>query len=281
MRPDAGPPIRSLAWATDIDVLPADRVLERHPGYWLVRSPSNPAHWWGNFLLFDDAPSAGDGERWESIFDRWFGAGHRTLAWDRPDGELGAADEELVARGYRLDHTVALVAAPAAIRAHPRESADVEVRPLDPLAGADEDLWEQVITVQTAARDASLETEVAYRAFSRRRQDDLRALFRLGRGAWWVALDGGDVVGSLGIVVSGPRARYQAVDTLASHRGRGICSRLVVEAAERTRAANPSLRSFVICADPGYHALGIYESVGFAPGERVCGALRPPGAAGA
>ena len=52
---------RSLVWATSIDVLPPDRVVERRDGYLVVRSPANPAHYWGNLLLFDDAPAAGDG----------------------------------------------------------------------------------------------------------------------------------------------------------------------------------------------------------------------------
>jgi hypothetical protein len=59
-------------WATDIDVLPADRVERRQTaegaGHLVVRSPGNPMHWWGNFLIFDEPPQAGDGPRWEAAF---------------------------------------------------------------------------------------------------------------------------------------------------------------------------------------------------------------------
>ena len=51
---------RSLVWATDYDVLPVDHVVERRDGYLVVRSPGNPAHYWGNLLLFDDAPQHRD-----------------------------------------------------------------------------------------------------------------------------------------------------------------------------------------------------------------------------
>ena len=58
----------------------------------------------GNFLLFDDAPRPGDGERWERLFEREFAdeprVRHCTLRWDRPDGETGAMTEEFTARGY-------------------------------------------------------------------------------------------------------------------------------------------------------------------------------------
>jgi GNAT superfamily N-acetyltransferase len=72
------------------------------------------------------------------------------------------------------------------------------------------------------------------------------------------------------------RARYQAVDTAADHRRQGVCSRLLVDAA-RTIAERHGCRRFVIGADPHYHALGLYESLGFRPVERVAGAyLQPP-----
>jgi hypothetical protein len=97
----------SLLWATDQDVLPIDHVVERRDGYLLVRSPGNPEHWWGNLLLFDDAPDPGDGKRWERLFDLEFAGdpevAHVTLAWDRIDGALGNAREEFVSRGYELE----------------------------------------------------------------------------------------------------------------------------------------------------------------------------------
>ena len=70
---DPTPVPRSLVWATDIDVLPERRVVERRNGYLLIRSPANPTHYWGNLLLFEDAPAPGDGDRWEKLFDAAFG----------------------------------------------------------------------------------------------------------------------------------------------------------------------------------------------------------------
>ena len=267
---------RSLVWATGIDVLPPDRVVQRHDGYLVVRSPSNPTHWWGNLLIFDEAPAAGDGARWERLFAEAFEPvpEHRTFAWEQTTDIRGAADTEFVARGYSVDLNVGLIAAPSEIRPHPRANADVEVRALDPtLNGPDEALWEQVIEIQLAEHDRGrLEVETA---FAHTRQAELRAMFRAGRGAWYVAIDGDEVAGSMGIVVGSGRGRYQAVDTAAAHRRRGICTRLVVDAA-RHAVATFGATQLVIAADPDYHAAGIYESVGFRPVERVCGVCRPP-----
>jgi ribosomal protein S18 acetylase RimI-like enzyme len=273
---------RSLALATDLDVLAPDRLIERRDGFLLVRSPGNPTFYWGNFLLFDREPGAGDGPRWEALFDEAFGDDprvmHRTFVWDRADGVPGAAREEFGERGYDVVETVGLVA--DRLEPHPRESREVVVRALDPAVGADEELWSAVVEVQVAGREPG-HAEETHRVFSRARLEDRRSLFRLGRrGAWYVALDPetGAVAGSCGVVVTGGRGRFQVVDTAADYRRRGVCSRLVVEAARRA-CEDHGAEQFVIVAEAGYHALGLYESLGFERRERLFGVCDWPRAA--
>ena len=273
---------RSLVWATSIDVLPPQRVVRRGDGYLAVRSPTNPTHWWGNLLVFDAEPGPGDGERWERLFAAEFAddprVAHRTFAWDTTQDERGAVDEEFGARGYAVELSVGMIATPDQIAPHPRANAEVQTTALDPVPGGpDEDRWEQVVELQVAARNAERLEEEPFRVFSRARQVELRRMLRAGAGSWYVALDGDEVVASMGIVVTGGRARYQAVDTAITHRRRGICSRLLVDAA-RHAVANHGAQRLVIVADPDYHAARIYESVGFRPIERVCAVCRqPPG----
>lgn len=277
---DATPVPRSLVWATDVDTLPPSRVVERRDGYLLIRTPTNPTFYWGNLLLFDGPPSAGDGPRWEELFEREFAdeprAEHRTFAWDLTDGDAGAAREEFVERGYDLDESIGLVAPAERIQQHPRENRNVVVRALDSAAGADEELWARVLELQVANRDEGHDEE-SFRTFARARLEDRRALFRQGRGAWYVALDPetGEVTASCGIVVTGERGRFQVVETAPAYRRRGICSRLVVEAARHATAAYGAER-FVIVADLHYHALGLYESLGFERREHVVGVCRRP-----
>lgn len=273
------PSINSLVWATDIDVLGPDHTVSRRDGYWVVHSPSNPTYWWGNFLLFDAAPAAGDGERWEALFAEEFArrpeVKHRTLAWDRVDGQAGAAEDEFVARGYELEWTSGLVAKPEHLTEHAGANREAAVRALDP--DGDEGLWEAVIEVQSAtALEQQRNIEAEYHvAFLRSRQAELREVFRQGRGAWYVAMVDGSVAGSLGIVVTDTRARYQTVDTVALYRRQGIARRLVIEAA-RDACAKHTVDHFVMAADPDYHAIGIYEGLGFERVELVVGAMRKP-----
>jgi hypothetical protein len=235
------PTPRSLVWATGLDVLPHDRIVERRDGYLLVRSPGNPAHYWGNLLLFDEAPEAGDAPRWEARFDAAFGdeprVRHRTFAWDRTDGMAGAAREEFATRGYDIDESIGLVAEADGLRAHPRENRDVVVRLLDPATDRDEALWDAVVELQVANREEGHD-EHDYRAYSRARLEDLRALFRSGRGAWYVAVDParGDVAATCGVVVTRGRGRFQAVDT--AHATGGAAS--LPGCSSRQPAGRPS-----------------------------------------
>jgi ribosomal protein S18 acetylase RimI-like enzyme len=271
---------QSLVWATDIDVLPLDRVVERRDRYLVVRSPSHPEHYWGNVLIFDDPPIEGDGSRWERCFEAEFECEprvqHRAFGWDHTDGELGCAEKEFVSRGYQLEKTVGLAATQDSIRSHQRENREVTIRALDPRPHADQHLWHQVFELQVAGRDQSFE-EHDYREFSRHRLEEYRTLFHGGRGAWFVALDPStdQVQACCGVVVTGTRGRFQAVETAEAHRRKGICSRLVVEAT-RHSAERYAAEHFVIAADAEYHALGLYESLGFQRVERVSGVYRRP-----
>ena len=269
---------RSLLWATMIDVLPPDRVVERRDGYIAVRSPSNPTHYWGNFLVFDAPPGPGDADAWEATFTAEFAdeprIRHRLFGWDETTGELGAAREEFVADGYLLDESVALVAGPGELEPHPRENREIEIRAL--AADGDEELWRSVLELQVANRDQRHDDEARYRAYITRRLADLRALFRAGRGSWYAALTpAGEVAACCGIVVTEGRGRYQAVDTAVPHRRRGIASRLLVEAA-RHAEAHHGARQLVIVADANYHALDLYESLGFARREHTFAVWRLP-----
>lgn len=270
-----------MTWATDIDVMPPDCVVSQRRGYVAVRSPGNPRHFYGNLLIFPGPPEPGDGARWESLFAAEFGGDgrirHRTFGWDRTDGATGAADGEFVRRGYALEANAGLLAHPDQLKPHPRANRDVEVRPLDPAPGADARLWDEVVELQAAVRDERTGDEELRRTYTRQRMDDRRALFRRGRGAWYVALDrpSGEVAASCGIVVTETRGRYQMVDTAEPHRRKGIASRLIVDAA-RHAAGRFGAETLVICADTSYHALTLYESLGFVRAETVCSVLLWP-----
>jgi len=269
--------LQSLAYATDIDVLPQDAIVADHRAYVAVQTPSVPTFYWGNFVLFREPPTEGSRERWEADFERTFGERrHRAFGWDRVDGAVGHAEAEFVSAGYDLDVSVALVATDADLAPHPRANRDVVVRRLDPAPGADERAWAEVVELQVAGREDGHD-EPSYRRFVGDRQAATRGRLHVGDGAWFVAELDGRVVATCGVIVTAGRGRYQTVETLESVRRRGIASRLVHDAG-RIALTELGADVLVIVADADYHALPLYESLGFAATERVCGVCWWPGA---
>lgn len=272
--PRHGLQLRSLTHATDIDVLPDDALVEQSSGFTAVRTPSNPTHYYGNFLLLPEAPRPGDRQRWERWFDQAIAerqpATHRTFCWDTVDGDMGAAREEFAAVGYELTDIVGLVASPDELAAHPAANAQVQVRALDPRDGADVDAWRAVEELQVASREPGHD-ERDYREHVAARNAARRERFIAGDGAWFAAFLDGRVVASCGVVVTEGRGRFQAVDTAPAWRRRGIARRIVFEAG-RAAVERHGARRLVIVADADYHALALYESLGFRSAERTCSA---------
>nr|MDP9125835.1 N-acetyltransferase [Pseudomonadota bacterium] len=59
----------SLGWRTDLIFARFDGQVTDCGNHVCVRTPGNPMFWWGNFLLFRQAPQAGDLDRWMALFD--------------------------------------------------------------------------------------------------------------------------------------------------------------------------------------------------------------------
>ncbi len=270
----------SLLAATDVDVLPDTAIVEDRGRYVVVRTPSNPGYHWGNFLLFRQPPVPGDRERWETAFVAEFGAEraywHCALCWE-PPGDDGAAVEEFIeSGGYDADRAVALVATPDELVDHPRSNRHVTIHVLDP--DGDAETWHDVVELQVAAREPA-HAEAPYREFAVQRMEDRRERFRAGDGAWLVArTPAGELAASCGLVVTNGRCRFQAVDTFEPHRRQGIATRLVHDAG-RLAIDRFDADHLVIGADANYHALPLYESLGFTVRERSLAVNWWPGAA--
>jgi len=264
--------LRSLGLRTDLALLEAGGELLERSEYLVVRTPAEPGYFWGNLLVFPEAPKPGDFPAWREAFAREFAdlpeVRHQTLAWDDPAGTRGAT-RDFEAAGFEFDADVTLVAEPEELRPPPRPCAELEVRPLE----GDAD-WEEALANQIGSRQEGFRLG-PYEAFKTRRMRALRALCEAGRGWWFGGFLGGRLVGDLGLFRVGELARYQSVGTHPDHRRRGVCGTLVHAAGRH--ALEAGAERLVICADPAsdYGAMRIYESLGFRPRERGAGLVRP------
>ena len=264
-----------LGFRTELIFHRADgEVIDRRADYGcrVIRTPSNPTFYWGNYLLFDRAPRPGDAERWPRLFEQLITRDqplctHRTFGWiEDAAGEVDA----FLASGYRLD-TVAVMQS-TEVPVVPAPTLEATLRPLARNGAAAEHEWSALVELGVATRSPEY-GEDGYRIFERRRVERWRALVAAGRGNWFGAFIetagcAPRLVAALGIYAEaepedGERlARYQSVTTDSSYRRRGLCRALVATAA---RYARDELRAdrLIIVAAAGEMPERLYASVGF------------------
>lgn len=234
-------------------------TLEERDDYLVIRTPGNPTFWWGNYILLPAAPRADDAERWKKWFRAEFpDTEHQAYGIDSTDGFAGESDA-LAKLGVDVEESSILTA--TSLIAAPE--SDAEVRKL----ASDTD-WDQMVDLDLAVYPTEDENPDGHRLYLRRRIRDQRALTESSRSAWFGGFVDGLLVGSLGIVSDGSGiARYQSVQTHPDFQRRGIARRMLCDAALH---ANNVLDAgtLVIAADPAYHAIELYRSVGFADVER-------------
>lgn len=242
-------------------------------GCQVIRTPSNPTYYWGNYLLFDAAPRAGDVRRWPALFEELIAARqplstHRAFGW--MEDSAGDVASFLDAGYTRNDATVMQRRGVPHV---PSPAVAAELRPLARTGAAAEREWAALCELGLATR-APVHGEAEYRPFMQRRVAAWRGLADAGRGEWFgafVAEDSGksQLVAALGIYAEqhaedGERiARYQSVMTDAAYRRRGLCRALIACAAAfavDTLYAN----RLIIVAAAGEMPEQLYAGLGFA-----------------
>jgi hypothetical protein len=80
------------------------QVIDRGE-YLVIKTLSNPNFFWGNLLIFNSPPKAGDYQKWIEVFKKEFTDPriyHVTIAWDSNYGAIGDVSE-FVENGYELE----------------------------------------------------------------------------------------------------------------------------------------------------------------------------------
>ena len=257
--------LTSTAWQTDLALRAwSGSEIEDRGDHVVVRTPSNPAYYWGNFILLQDRPATGDVPGWLDLFEREFpDSRHRAFGIEPPDGTLA---DLAPFREAGLDAQAAAVMTATAMHPPARPNTEASIRPLV----SDED-WDQQVTLALTDEDLR-----GNREFATERSKGERRLVEDGHGTWFGAFLGGLLVSSLGVFAT-PQglARYQDVQTHPGFRGRGLCGTLVHRAG--THALEElGVDTLVMVADPEYSAIRIYRAAGFNESETQLEAERRP-----
>ncbi|MGZ4765581.1 MAG: GNAT family N-acetyltransferase, partial [Ilumatobacteraceae bacterium] len=122
--------VRSLAYQTDIGIRRLGGATVVDCGeYLVVETRPNPNFWWGNFILRDSPPAAGEADRLRALFTRAFpAAAHLALGVDGTD--VGAGDASVLAE-LGVEVEINHVLAAAALREPAPPAGDAVLRRLD------------------------------------------------------------------------------------------------------------------------------------------------------
>ncbi len=264
-------PPRSLGFATDLALLRlGGSRIEDHDTHLVVRSPTNPTFWWGNFVLVRDLelPAA----QVITIFRDCFpDAEHLAVGLDATEPVDVSAYQQL---GLEPDISIVLTATSLLPSDAP---VPAQVRMLDSEAD-----WQQSVTLALACRDDS-QDDAEHLTYAVARKATQRAMCATGDAAWFGAFVDDRLVSQLGIVVAGTNwdgeqpARYQHVETDPQFRRLGLAGALLRAAATHAGEQFGADR-LVIVADTGYHAVDLYRRVGFADLQTQIQLQRPPAA---
>ena len=257
--------VKSLGYRTDLIFQKFDGEVIDRGNYLVIRTPTNPTFYWGNFLLFSQPPQEGDLREWRDLFVMEIGTPpeteHQVFGWDLPDGEEGVVQTFLQA-GFRLSRGVVLTSSEPS---YPARGTDlVRIRSLKTEAD-----WEKAVENQVACREPAFE-ESGYREFRQRQMDRYRRMVAASLGDWFGAFVGQQLVADLGVFHDQGVGRFQHVETHPDFRRRGIAGTLIFEAGQQAKVKY-DLHTLVIVAEQGSIPARLYQSLGFQPTEKQIG----------
>jgi ribosomal protein S18 acetylase RimI-like enzyme len=265
--------IRSLALTTELALAALRGRVTDRGDYLVVETPDNPGYYDGNVLVLPAPPQVGEVTYWTRRFTDELGKNpaikHVSLWWDGTNGDEGAA-AELRAAGFSLQSNQVMVLERGARASDQRATYGtaatlLPVRELAP---------DEVLATADVAYTIGDRHDDTYRLFLDRRAAWHRDLVTSGRATFWGALDGDALVASLGLVWLDDKhvARYQDVQTLPTHRKRGLASALLDASTQAAFARG--IERVVIITEPDGAGARIYARHGFRTVERTVNARR-------
>lgn len=248
--------LHSLGYQSELVFLNFDGKVEDRDSYVVMRTLTNPNFFWGNLLVFNRPPEKGDYKSWVENFKKEFtdpGIYHITLAWDSVNGGVGDVSEFLE-NGFELEAKAVLTA--SEVVPPPKFNKDLVVKTIE-----NQEDWQSMIELQVKSAHDNL-TRHEWESFYKSQSSRYQKMSEAGLGHWYGGFLNGKLVAGLGIFHSDGVGRFQIVCTDPAYRRQRLCGTLVYKSAQHI-LDNGLVKTLVMCADPDYYAIKVYESVGF------------------
>lgn len=255
--------IKSIGHKTNLIYSQVSGNIEEKDKYFVVRTPSRPDFYWGNYLLYKygighkiNADEAID--NFIEEFGPYDDTGYTAITFDDYSSaeNLVEAFEE---RGFLSLKNKVLCTDTISKNDKVREEANI--RPLE----SDRD-WEMALDVHFE-ENWPYGTDEQQRQFLKEEQDDFRKIVSAGLGKRYGLFQGDFLMGELGVYWEDGLARFNNVATHKDYRRQGVCSNLVYAVSKIM--IDQGITRLVMEADEDYHAAQIYESLGFSVFEKI------------
>ncbi|MFK7803354.1 MAG: GNAT family N-acetyltransferase [Anaerolineae bacterium] len=263
--------LKSLGYQTELLFRSFEGEVVDKEDYLVIQTPKNPGYRWGNFLLFPNPPQSGDLEKWKVVFAKEIGKppkyNHFVFTWDGVDGDVGEINQFLEA-GFEIEKTAVMTA--TQVNPPAKVNHDCFIRPF---TADDWPEWVELHVVMNQGEPEEDREDDSDGGFSRylwRKADEYQRMIEAGQGQWFGAFVDGRLASSMGLFVWDKLGRFQMVDTHPDFRRRGLAGTLVYEVAQKG-FNEMGAETLVMCTDPDYVALKLYESVGFKSTETMVG----------
>jgi GNAT superfamily N-acetyltransferase len=250
--------MQNLVCRTDAIFHRRDGFIEEFPTHWVIRTPSNPSFWFGNYILFRNAPQPADLATWLGIHAAAFSLtlNHITLGWDLPEpGEI----QQFLDVGFRASHGISL--SMSSYEGEVTINPNLQIRPLQTDAE-----WEAMVAQQIRIDSEDFHYPEDAGTFRRQQMVSSREMAQEGRGDWWGAFLGLELVGGMGLYFDEAQTigRFQYVTTDSRHRRQRVCTTLldhIVRYAFST--VDPEVLVISTDAEETNHAIPTYRNFGF------------------
>ncbi|MFH1322143.1 MAG: GNAT family N-acetyltransferase [Bacteroidota bacterium] len=286
--------IKSLSYSTMLHILSFHSNITDKRDYIVIKTPDNPHHHWGNFLMFPSAPKEGDFKYWQYLFNQEFGhisgVSHIAFAWDSIEGKAGDI-ESFIEAGYTFELDDVLTA--GQLHAPAKYNSDISVlnsQGLENPEGLNSEIsvrqivsgedWGKVYDFQIYC--SGKQEDKDYIKFVHKRMQGYKKMSEVGLGGWFGAFSGSELVAHAGLYQALPQrnrtegkpGRFHLPETHPGYRRRGICSFLLFKISE-WGLNEMGFNTFVIVADQAGFAGKVYKSVGFEVTEYGASLIHP------
>lgn len=248
--------MQNLGFLTDFKLLGTDSEVTEYPDYFLTKTLSNPTFIDGNCLILKSPELLKDKvhleQQFKAHFDLETSEHHIGLKlMEKPSDDLlnvYLQDE------YEYDKLVVMT------YQKKKERQQIKVDPVWTIRQFEiEGDWGQWIENEIKERPAIF-SEASFTNYLLNRKVVYQELVQQGKGNFYGVFQNGELLASAGLYIFDGIGRFQQVRTIEKARKKGMCKALIDYI--HTRNAT-KMTEAVIVADEDYHALKIYEGLGF------------------